>query len=332
MNRSTPFLALAFWVAALGFPAGAHAGDAQSLPDLGSNSTNSVAQDALARDAVCTKCHDEEDGRIMSIYQTRHGVKADARTPSCQSCHGSSDEHIQNTKHNTDVVFGSKKKVKTASTSDTQNEVCLGCHKAGERVNWSGSEHQNHDLACSSCHKVHVADDPILSKVTQPEVCEGCHKTERAQFKRISVHPVHAGEMACSDCHNAHGSTGPKLLVKNTVNETCYTCHAEKRGPFLWEHSPVTDDCSSCHTPHGSTNSPLLKQRAPWLCQDCHTADHAAGINSASNFENGDVTSANGALPQASRNPRAQTNGRNCLSCHVLVHGSNHPAGAKFQR
>ena len=88
-------------------------------------------------------------------------------------------------------------------------------------------------------------------------------------------------KMACSDCHNPHGSTGPTLLVKNSVNETCYTCHAEKRGPFLWEHAPVVDNCTNCHTPHGSANAPLLKARAPWLCQDCHSGDHGARSTAA---------------------------------------------------
>ncbi|MEX8497584.1 MAG: hypothetical protein AB3X41_05410, partial [Leptothrix ochracea] len=42
-------------------------------------------------DAVCTKCHDESEAKpLLSIYQTKHGVRADARTPSCQSCHGRS--------------------------------------------------------------------------------------------------------------------------------------------------------------------------------------------------------------------------------------------------
>jgi DmsE family decaheme c-type cytochrome len=199
-------------------------------------------------------------------------------------------------------------------------------------VNWSGSQHQTHDLACSTCHKVHATADPVLSKATQPEVCESCHKTQRAQLNRISAHPVKSGEMTCSDCHNPHGSTGPTLLTKNTINETCYTCHAEKRGPFLWEHAPVVDNCSNCHTPHGSTNAPLLKQRVPFLCQDCHTGDHGAGINSGANLVLGDVTTVNGMLPPANRSPRAQTNARACLNCHVLVHGSNHPAGTKFQR
>ena len=35
------------------------------------------------RDAVCTKCHDETESKpILAIYQTPHGVSADARTPS----------------------------------------------------------------------------------------------------------------------------------------------------------------------------------------------------------------------------------------------------------
>jgi DmsE family decaheme c-type cytochrome len=179
---------------------------------------------------------------------------------------------------------------------------------------------------------VHKSNDPVLTKATQPEVCFNCHKTERAQLHKISVHPVMAGKMACSDCHNPHGSTGPSLLVKASVNEVCYTCHAEKRGPFLWEHSPVFDDCTNCHTPHGSTNTPLLKARPPWLCQECHSGDHGAAINSGANLPNGNATTTNGISPLGNLNPRTQANARACLNCHVMIHGSNHPAGAKFQR
>jgi len=285
-------------------------------------------------DAVCTRCHDETDNKpILAIYQTRHGVKADARTPSCQSCHGPSDDHVKNPRGVTprpqpEVVFGAKH----ASAPGTQNDSCLACHKTGLRMHWSGSEHESRDLSCANCHTAHAARDPVLAKVTQPDVCYACHKTQRAQTHRISTHPILAGEMSCSDCHNPHGSTGPKLLVKNSVNETCYTCHAEKRGPFLWEHAPVVDDCTNCHTPHGSTNAPLLKARAPWLCQECHSGDHGAAINSGANLPNGNATTVNGLQPLGNQSPRTQTNARACLNCHVLVHGSNHPAGAKFQR
>jgi DmsE family decaheme c-type cytochrome len=313
------FLAACALVA--GFAATAHA---QNLPTAPADRT-------LNGDAVCTKCHDESEQKpILAMYTTRHGVKADGRTPGCQSCHGSSQGHLAKKDTPPDVVFGKGEK---ASTPDVQSKACLTCHSGGKRGLWHGSQHEGQDMTCSNCHTNHVVGgDKVLSKVTQPEVCFTCHKTERAQTHRISTHPIAAGKMACSDCHNPHGSTGPKLLARNSVNEVCYTCHAEKRGPFLWEHSPVVDDCTNCHTPHGSSNTPLLKSRAPFLCQQCHSGDHGKSLYSGGNLPSGNVTSVNGTQGIANMSPPAQLNGRACMNCHSLVHGSNHPAGAKFQR
>jgi len=295
---------------------------------------DSAPDRTLQGDAVCTRCHDESESKpILAMYKTPHGVKADARTPGCQTCHGTSEEHVKNPKGTStrpwvDIDFGGA----SETPLDTQAGTCLTCHNAGQRMHWSGSEHQRRDIVCSACHSVHKARDPVLTRATQPDVCFTCHQTQRAQIHRISTHPIAAGKMACSDCHNPHGSVGPKLMTKNSINETCYTCHADRRGPFLWEHSPVSDDCTNCHTPHGSTNAALLKQRTPWLCQDCHSTDHSGPINSAANLPTGAATTVNGLLPLAGQAPRTQMNGRNCLSCHALVHGSNHPAGARFQR
>jgi DmsE family decaheme c-type cytochrome len=314
----------------------AHAADTP-LPDI---AAPSVAEAAAKKDAVCTKCHDESEPRgLLTIYQTRHGVKADERTPSCQSCHGESKDHRAGGKGpngasrpSPDVIYKTRSSVFPPSDASVQVDTCIACHKGGKRLHWPGSQHASSDVPCAACHKIHVRSDPVLTKSTQPEVCFACHKTERAQTHRVSTHPLQAGMMSCSDCHNPHGTTGPKLLAKNSVNDTCYTCHAEKRGPFLWEHQPVTDDCTNCHTPHGSTNAPLLKARAPWLCQECHSGDHGAQVNSGANLQNGAVTTVNGINPLANAAARAQMTARACLNCHVLVHGSNHPAGAKFQR
>jgi len=291
----------------------------------------------LKGDAVCTACHNESwRVPVLSIYQSRHGVKADQRTPGCQSCHGPSDAHVNNPAEAAPtVLFGGKKGPDSRfarSSPAVQSETCMTCHQGGLRDHWEGSQHQSRDIPCASCHEVHAKKDKVLVKATQPEVCFQCHKTERAQTHRISTHPIDAGKMACSDCHNPHGTTGPKLLVKNNVNETCYQCHAEKRGPFLWEHSPVVDDCTNCHTPHGSVNRALLKTRVPFLCQECHSGDHAAQQNSGANLPGGNNVTANGVNPLANAAARAQLAARACLNCHILVHGSNHPAGAKFQR
>ena len=138
---------------------------------------------------------------------------------------------------------------------------------------------------------------------------------------RLSHHPVTEGKIACSDCHNPHGSMAPKLLVKPTLNETCYQCHAEKRGPFLWEHPPAREDCTNCHEPHGSNHPSLLVNRMPLLCQQCHMAAfHPStaytGVNASAGVSRLDIHAA----------------AKSCLNCHSEVHGSNHPSGPRLMR
>lgn len=346
MNTIKRIAALLALAAGMCWLAAASAADAPPAAPGAGPATQKFAA-FLKEDQKCTGCHDESETRpLLSIYQTRHGVKGDGRTPTCQSCHGASERHIKGDpavkgRPQPDIIFKTLANAFPPSDAQTQSGACLTCHQSGKRAHWTGSQHESRDIPCASCHSVHVKSDPVLTKQTQPEVCFSCHKTERAQLHRFSTHPIATSvglglgggkAMGCTDCHNPHGSTGPKLLAKNSVNETCYTCHAEKRGPFLWEHAPVTDDCTTCHTPHGSTAAPLLKTRAPFLCQQCHSGDHGAQVNSGANLGGGAVTTVNGANPLANAAARAQLAGRACLNCHVLVHGSNHPAGAKFQR
>ncbi|WP_033407990.1 DmsE family decaheme c-type cytochrome [Uliginosibacterium gangwonense] len=307
------------------------AADNIQLPDLSpAKSKAELAQDTLKKDAICTRCHDEtEPAPVLSIYQTKHGMRGDARSPSCQSCHGDSDKHVKgeaNVKGRPapDVVF--KKGSYARSGDDTRTAQCLSCHKNSvKHNNWDGSQHQVNGVACNDCHVTHTPHDKVLSKPTQAEVCFACHKEQRADTHKISTHPIAAGKVACSDCHNAHGSVGIKLLKKNTLNETCYQCHADKRGPVLFEHQPVVEDCSNCHTAHGSNIASLLKSRPPFLCDECHDAPHAsrspAGPNSAG--KQGGFTGAS---------VSASYTGRACTNCHSQVHGSNSPAGGYFLR
>jgi len=284
-----------------------------------------AATAVLNKDAVCTKCHDESEKKpVLAIYQTKHGVKGDSRTPGCQSCHGESQNHLaQKGKTAPDVVF--KKGAFTATETKVLNDACLSCHdKDAKRTHWEGGAHQTGDVACASCHEIHAAHDKVRDKKTQTEVCFTCHKEQRAQSHKISHHPIGEGKVVCSDCHNPHGSAGPKLLKKNTVNETCFACHAEKRGPFLWEHQPVTEDCTNCHTPHGSNITPLLKSRTPFLCSECHDGPHHSKDPAA-----GSVTGTQGGLTAV---PSENYTGRACMNCHSMVHGSNHPAGALLHR
>ena len=275
-----------------------------------------------AGDQVCTRCHDASEKKpILSVYRTRHGVAAQ---PGCQACHGSSRAHVLHEgppAERPPVEYGYSGPNKSSAEVQTRN--CLNCHAAGKRSHWPGSAHASSDVTCAACHQIHQPDDKVLNKATQREVCFTCHQAQRAQTHYLSTHPIAAGRIACSSCHNPHGSTGPKLLIKNTVNETCYECHADKRGPFLWEHPPASDDCTNCHTPHGSNIAPLLKVRAPWLCQGCH----AGSLHTTPAFSGR-------ALPPAGNGnaPSPQMLLRACLNCHSAIHGSNHPSGARFTR
>lgn len=281
---------------------------------------------------TCLKCHDEDsEFPVLSIFKTRHAQEADKRTPfanlQCETCHGPGANHSRKVPVGEEqapiLAFGASSKLAKDGLNPTsiekQNKACLGCHQGNARIDWAASQHEGNNLACASCHKVHVSHDPVLAKTTQPDVCYQCHLKKRAEFLRPSTHPVRAGLMTCSDCHSPHGSGSGPLLAKPTVNQTCYTCHAEKRGPFLWEHAPVSEDCTTCHNPHGSIHQPLLVKRPPLLCQQCHTAQfHPAVAHSGSGLPGG--------------TPSAFLLAGGCINCHSQVHGSNHPSGVRLMR
>jgi DmsE family decaheme c-type cytochrome len=278
-----------------------------------------------AASARCVTCHDEED--LPDWSRSAHAVTTDSRTPTCVTCHGPSVAHPTSAKP--DRMF-----TKTAPTPiDERNSACLQCHqKDAKRALWGGSQHETADLACTSCHKIHTNQDKVLIRTAQPDVCFTCHKEQRAQLARPSHHPVPEGKMSCSDCHNPHGSAGPKLVKRDSTNATCYTCHAEKRGPFVHPHEPVAEDCAICHNPHGSTVAAMLKTRPPILCQQCHTP-HVSGQVGAVGGQPGVFPPA--APGQISPAITGTTGGKNvvnmwqarsCTNCHTQVHGSNNPS------
>jgi len=281
----------------------------------------------LRGDAKCTRCHDESDNApVLAIGKTRHGVMADQRTPTCTSCHGDSEAHINKPEGVKERPKVDREFTKDSTTPiEARNGACLSCHQGGKRIHWSMGAHAASDVACTSCHDVHVARDKVQSKVTQSEVCFTCHKEQRAQMRRPSRHPIAEGKVACSDCHNPHGTAGPKLLVRDNVNDTCYQCHMEKRGPFVRSHEPVQEDCTICHNPHGTTNPNLLKVRPPFLCQSCHQpSSHHATVP-----QDGVVGGANPVTAQA------VIMARGCVNCHTNIHGSNNAAdgaGRGFRR
>ncbi len=219
---------------------------------------------------TCVTCHEAQQKNGYS--RTAHAVKGDPRTPAgklgCESCHGPGAKHIA------DPVANKPKNFKKGSATII-NETCTSCHNRGEHALWDGSQHETRGVSCTACHSVHTpkSETKQLTEASQRELCATCHRDKIAKLDRSGHMPVREGKMQCTSCHNVHGTTNTRLLRKgDSVAESCTSCHADKRGPFLWEHAPGRDGCVTCHDPHGSSNERMLVAKPPLLCQRCHVA------------------------------------------------------------
>jgi len=267
----------------------------------------------LADDASCHFCHakDAQGG----IAHRAHGLGADPEgrqgTVSCTSCHGNSADHARNPGIKPEHSFA-----KEGDNLAAGDSTCLSCHNSAMN-HWAFSEHNQAEIGCHSCHSIHTAEDQIQTRDGQFQACTSCHQRERAGQTQFSRHPLAEGHIQCTDCHAPHGGSAMSNFTQATLNDTCYQCHAEKRGPFLFEHEPVQDDCSHCHLPHASVHDSLLKAKQPFLCQQCHIASrHPGTLYDSERLGNRDINIV----------------GQSCTNCHSQVHGGNHPASSTFRR
>ena len=268
---------------------------------------------------VCADCHRD---KTETMESSPHGQAADSRSPfgrnGCETCHGPGTLHFE-TEGNCIISLTGR----YGESVEHRNDICLSCHQNRLRNHWQSSMHEAEDLTCTNCHSIHSKND-VVHRASQNEVCLSCHKDIRAQTFRASSHPIRENKIICSDCHNPHGSTGPSALKQLSINENCYSCHAEKRGPFLWEHYPASEDCTLCHRVHGSNHAALLNKPGPQLCQQCHASIVASGgRRHISNFLD---------FADADKGRGRFVVGMNCANCHNKIHGSNHPSGSFLQR
>jgi DmsE family decaheme c-type cytochrome len=275
-----------------------------------------VLSGAQASEPTCLRCHDaSSNSPVHAIFQTRHGQLEGGGVAACISCHGDSSEHAASpTRDAPTSSFGPR----WALPSDKANGVCLGCHQQ-DQMFWVGSIHEQEEVACTDCHNSHRQRDAVLVRGGELDTCLGCHTRQQAELRLPSRHPILEGQTACTVCHDPHGTTTESALRQPTLNDNCYSCHDDKRGPHLWEHPPVAEDCSTCHKPHGSVHASLLTTRGPFLCQQCHSAAFHPSVQ----YDGRSTTSGSS---------NQYVLGKNCLNCHSQVHGSNHPSGARLAR
>lgn len=293
-----------------------------------------AAGPALASDLdTCKQCHAD---KVADMAKTLHGQTGLKNSPAanlgCQSCHGDASQHV---KASGGTKLGLIRMSAKDVPADVKDEKCLSCHVTSRNLAyWDMSKHKVQDVACADCHNIHGTDkgarvagatafpNSRLLKgpglIPQSDTCFTCHKDKRLQANKPSHHPVVEGKIACADCHNPHGSPTAGMIKADSVNQLCTTCHAEKRGPFVFQHAPVEENCLTCHNPHGTNYNKLLSEKVPNVCQDCHDWSRHPGT----------VYGGQGA--QGGTSPNTRFFARSCMNCHNQIHGSN-AAGSSGQ-
>ena len=262
---------------------------------------------AAAEVAKCADCHEAQVRGFGSNPHARtHGTKAADPEEACSTCHGDGTAHIESS--------GDPKLIQSFRGLDGA-ENCLSCHeKANPHGSFALGFHANTaSVNCLSCHSIHsqgARSEHLLAKETGP-LCQTCHTGISASFRnKPYTHRLDRGGMTCVDCHDPHDRKGQPVKMTSDGELACLTCHAELRGPFVFDHvTGSAGNCLSCHQAHGSSNpKQLLWAQVSQLCLSCHS-------------KTGGPKTAGGQPP--SFHDLTSPRYRNCTTCHVTVHGSN---------
>lgn len=177
------------------------------------------------------------------------------------------------------------------------SESCAKCHSGitrgfhdatHARLALKGDDGQMKNVSCESCHgggSLHIKEGTpgtILNPKISPETCLQCHTNTRSEFSLPYTHPVLAGKITCTQCHDPHQSeanptAGGTRSLMTAANQTCAKCHPAQSGPFTFVHEVMREGCVSCHSPHGSVNDKMLKSRNVSLCYQCHFQEQNSG-------------------------------------------------------
>ena len=224
-------------------------------------STGALAQSAddIRDGKICANCHAD----AVQIWGGKHGTRADSRTPSLHRCHGEgSDVHMKKpaSRRQAGRHFLEELEDRLRNPQPGLPELPPGLASASH---WEGSTH-----ASARRRLQLVPPDPHAAR---PRARQGrrsprsASPATRSSARRSTARRATRSSRARWRAPTATTRTarvGPKQLVRDSVNDTCYTCHMEKRGPFVHTHQPVQEDCAICHNPHGTVHENLLKVRA----------------------------------------------------------------------
>lgn len=168
----------------------------------------------------CFKCHVQ--GRQWSKMAHMHGPTG---TGDCTICHNPHGDEYQ-----------------FQLWADGAGKLCVACHGDKQRFLEEGRSvrFRPHGIVqgggCIACHSPHATETRFQLYRPINDLCSGCHMKMKG-LKRghpVGGHPLQGvrdlrrpdRELACSGCHNPHGSEYMYLLIgDNLGGHVCSKCH-----------------------------------------------------------------------------------------------------------
>lgn len=227
-----------------------HGDGTEHIQSGGDKSKITVPRGRTGSDETCLLCHE----------QTRGGMHANSNTVNCLTCHSihASDPRSPHL------------------VAKPQLALCGTCHTQSRSMQNKPYAHRldRGGMTCATCHDPHgrrakgersLAMLGHLRTTRAGEApCVSCHTEKRGPFAFAHGGPE-VGE--CTTCHETHGSSNPKMLVRATVRQVCIECHSPIGNTTLGSQPPSFhnlslpryQNCTTCHVAvHGSNRDPQL--------------------------------------------------------------------------
>jgi len=169
---------------------------------------------------LCSKCHVYARGWSKMAHM--HGPTG---TGDCTICHNPHGD-----------------KYKFQLWADGAGEICVACHRDKKRflTEPRSVRFRPHGIVqgagCIACHSPHASPNRFQLHKPINDLCSGCHLKMKGMRRGHPVggHPLKGvqdlrrpeRELACSGCHNPHGSEFKYILIgDNLGGHVCTKCH-----------------------------------------------------------------------------------------------------------
>ena len=282
-----------------------------------SNAAQQAPQSGYLGSEACVVCHENYD---RTIEATKHGFKANDRTPAAQQglrVVPRSGRGARQRPRNVKPIQLDK-----VSAERRQRAVRQTCHNRGEHALWDGSQHENRNVKCRDCHSVHSSRGPGPDAGQDPAAhLRALPPDHHQQAAALQSHAGARGQddllvlpqRAWLDERQAAPRRAPRWIraaPAATPRSAARSCGSTRRWstaarPATTRTAATTIACSSA--------------KLPFLCQRCHvTSRHPPTVYEGFTLNNSGNAN--------------KMYGKSCANCHQQVHGSNHPNGKFFLR